>query len=60
MKRQLTALESDGMAEDRHFAAVKRAACTYYLEHVVPEAAGLAAQATAGAGLFYRDGLFAD
>jgi hypothetical protein len=60
MKRQLTALESDGMAEDRHFAAVKRAACTYYLEHVVPEAAGLAAQATAGAGLFYRDGLFVD
>jgi alkylation response protein AidB-like acyl-CoA dehydrogenase len=59
MKRQLTALESHGIAEDRHFVAVKRAACLYYLEHVVPEAAGLAAQATAGASLFYPDeGLF--
>jgi hypothetical protein len=55
MKRQLGALESPGIAESRQFAAAKRAACRYYLEHVVPEAAGLAAQATAGAGLLYAD-----
>jgi hypothetical protein len=55
MKRQLAVVESDGIAEDRHFTATKRAACRYYLEHVVPEAAGLAAQATAGAGLLYSD-----
>ena len=39
----------------RQFIALKRAACRYYLDHVVPEAAGLAAQATAGAALFYSD-----
>lgn len=60
MKRQLRVAESDGIAEDRHFAAIKRAACLYYLDHVVPEAAGLAAQAVAGAGLFYpEEDLFA-
>ncbi|MET1113043.1 MAG: acyl-CoA dehydrogenase C-terminal domain-containing protein, partial [Allosphingosinicella sp.] len=53
MKRQLSAVESDGIAENHHFETTKRAACLYYLEHVVPEAAGLAAQATAGAGLLY-------
>jgi hypothetical protein len=55
MKRQLEALDSPGIAESRHFAALKRAACLYYLDHVVPEAAGLAAQATAGAGLLYGE-----
>jgi hypothetical protein len=55
MKRQLAVVESDEIAENRHFTATKRAACLYYLEHVVPEAAGLAAQATAGAALFYSD-----
>jgi alkylation response protein AidB-like acyl-CoA dehydrogenase len=55
MKRQLDVAESDGIAENRQFIATKRAACTYYLEHVVPEAAGLAAQATAGSALFYPD-----
>ncbi|HEX9947123.1 MAG TPA: acyl-CoA dehydrogenase [Allosphingosinicella sp.] len=60
MKRQLDVVERDAIAQDRHFTAVKRAACAYYLEHVVAEATGLAAQATAGAALFYEDGLFAD
>jgi hypothetical protein len=60
MKRQLDALESPQIAANRDFATAKRAACRYYLEHVVPEAAGLAAAATAGASLFYpEDGLFA-
>jgi len=59
MKRQLAALDSPGIAANRRFVATKRAACLYYLEHVVPEAAGLAAQAVAGASLFYPDeGLF--
>ncbi len=61
MGRQLRALESPGIAEDRHFSTAKRAACRYYLEHVVPEAGGLAAQAVAGSALFYPDeALFAD
>ena len=61
MKRQLDALESPEIADNRRFVATKRAACLYYLDHVVPEATGLAAQATAGAGLFYPEsGLFAD
>src|SRR5687768_9292475 len=55
MRRQLLALESPEIAGDRHFTATKRAACRYYLEHVVPEASGLAAQAVAGAALFYAD-----
>ena len=60
MKRQLDALESPEIAGDRQFTATKRAACAYYLGHVVPEAAGLASQATAGAGILYPpEGLFA-
>jgi 3-(methylsulfanyl)propanoyl-CoA dehydrogenase len=55
MKRQARALEGDGIAGNRHFTATKRAACAYYLEHVVPEAMGLAAQSTAGAALFYPE-----
>ncbi|HYG46823.1 MAG TPA: acyl-CoA dehydrogenase [Allosphingosinicella sp.] len=55
MQRQQKAVESGGIAENRHFAATKRAACAYYLDHVVPEATGLAAQATAGAALLYSD-----
>jgi alkylation response protein AidB-like acyl-CoA dehydrogenase len=55
MKRQLDALESPEIAANRQFAATKRAACLYYLEQVVPEAAGLAAAATAGASLLYPE-----
>jgi hypothetical protein len=50
MKRQRDALDG---SEAPDFAALKRAAVDYYLEQVVPEAMGLAAQATAGAGLLY-------
>jgi alkylation response protein AidB-like acyl-CoA dehydrogenase len=50
MKRQRDALDG---SEAPDFAAMKRAAVAYYLEQVVPEALGLAAQATAGAGLLY-------
>jgi alkylation response protein AidB-like acyl-CoA dehydrogenase len=53
MKRQLDALESPEIAADRHFSTKKRASCRYYLEQIVPEAGGLAAAATAGAGLLY-------
>ncbi|HET9639999.1 MAG TPA: acyl-CoA dehydrogenase family protein [Allosphingosinicella sp.] len=61
MRRQLLALDGPGVAANRRFATVKRAACLYYLDHVVPEAAGLAAQAVAGAGLFYpEEELFPD
>jgi alkylation response protein AidB-like acyl-CoA dehydrogenase len=50
MKRQGDALDG---SEAPDFAAMKRAAVRYYLEQVVPEALGLAAQATAGAELLY-------
>jgi 3-(methylthio)propanoyl-CoA dehydrogenase len=53
MKRQLDALEAPETVANPHFVALKRAACGYYLDHVVPEAAGLAAQAAAGAALLY-------
>ncbi len=53
MNRQLNVVESLDTDEDRHFLLLKRSACLYYLDHLVPEAAGLAAQATAGAGLLY-------
>jgi alkylation response protein AidB-like acyl-CoA dehydrogenase len=55
MKRQMDALESPEIAGDRRFTTLKRAACAYYLDHLVPEAAGLAAQATAGAGFLHLD-----
>jgi alkylation response protein AidB-like acyl-CoA dehydrogenase len=55
MARQLRALESPEIAGDRRFIATKRAACLYYLDHVVPEAAGLAVQATAGTAFLYPD-----
>ena len=48
MARQLAA--ADG---DTPFLAMKRAACHYYLARIVPEALGLAAQATGGADLLY-------
>jgi 3-(methylthio)propanoyl-CoA dehydrogenase len=51
MARQLEALDGGGQSPD--FAAMKRATCRYFLEQLVPEAAGLAAQATAGAELLY-------
>jgi hypothetical protein len=50
MKRQAEALDG---SEAPDFAAMKRAAVAYYLQQVVPEALGLAAQAKAGAGLLY-------
>jgi alkylation response protein AidB-like acyl-CoA dehydrogenase len=50
MKRQVDALDG---SEAPDFAAMKRAAVGYYLEQMVPEAIGLAAQAMAGAGLLY-------
>jgi alkylation response protein AidB-like acyl-CoA dehydrogenase len=57
--RQLRALDGAGATPD--FAAMKRAAALYYLEQIVPEAIGLAAQANAGAALLYgiEDGAFA-
>jgi alkylation response protein AidB-like acyl-CoA dehydrogenase len=55
MKRQADALTSPEIAGDRRFVGLKRAACAYYLDHVVPEAAGLAGQATAGAGFLHLD-----
>jgi len=51
MRRSLDALE--GAEAPPAFAAMKRAACRYYLDQAVPEALGLEAQATAGAGLLY-------
>jgi alkylation response protein AidB-like acyl-CoA dehydrogenase len=51
MARSLVALEQ---AETTPlFAAMKRAACRFYLETIVPEALGLAPAAAAGAGLLY-------
>jgi alkylation response protein AidB-like acyl-CoA dehydrogenase len=51
MRRSLTALE--GADVSPVFAALKRAACRYYLDQAVPEALGLEAQAMAGAALLY-------
>ena len=51
MARQLAALDSyDG---DPAFAAAKRAAARFYLDQIVPEAAGLKAAATAPAAALY-------
>ncbi len=51
LARQLTALaDYDG---DPAFAAMKRAAARFYLDQIVPEAAGLKAAAMAGADLLY-------
>jgi hypothetical protein len=55
MKRQLNVVECGGINESRHFLALKRSACLYYLDHVVPEATGLAAQAVAGSALLYPE-----
>jgi alkylation response protein AidB-like acyl-CoA dehydrogenase len=52
MKRQSAALaEESGL--DPGFAALKRAAISFYLEQIVPEALGLEAAATAPADLLY-------
>jgi hypothetical protein len=54
MARQLTALESyDG---DPAFKAMKIAAIRFYLDQVVPEAAGLLAAASAPAAALYAVG----
>ncbi|HEX5183421.1 MAG TPA: acyl-CoA dehydrogenase [Allosphingosinicella sp.] len=50
MKRQADALDGDVSPD---FAAMKQAAVGYYLDQIVPEARGLAAQATGGAELLY-------
>jgi alkylation response protein AidB-like acyl-CoA dehydrogenase len=41
-------------ATDPGFAALKQVAARYFLDHVVPEAAGLEAAARGGAALFYQ------
>jgi 3-(methylthio)propanoyl-CoA dehydrogenase len=51
MRRSLKALQ--GAEAPPAFAAIKRAACLYYLDQAVPEALGLEAQAMAGAALLY-------
>jgi alkylation response protein AidB-like acyl-CoA dehydrogenase len=53
MKRQLVALEGEADGLDPAFVAMKRAAARHYLDQLVPEAAGLAAQAMAGAAPLY-------
>jgi hypothetical protein len=57
LARQLGAA-GDGTSD---FLAMKRAAARYFLDVIVPEASGLAASASAGAGLLYScsDGCFA-
>jgi hypothetical protein len=51
MTRSLAALEAGGTTP--LFAEMKRAACRFYLERIVPEALGLAPGATGGAELLY-------
>ncbi len=51
MAEQLRAL--DGEALDPHFAAMKRAAATFYLDQLVPEALGLESAASATAAPLY-------
>lgn len=48
MARQLRAAEGEGP-----FLAMKRAACRFFLDRIVPEAAGLSAQVTGGAAALY-------
>jgi alkylation response protein AidB-like acyl-CoA dehydrogenase len=57
LARQLRAA-GDGTSD---FLAMKRTAARYFLDVIVPEASGLAASASAGAGLLYScsDGCFA-
>ena len=51
MARSLAALEGSGASP--LYAEMKRAACRFYLERIVPEALGLTAGATGGAELLY-------
>jgi 3-(methylsulfanyl)propanoyl-CoA dehydrogenase len=51
MAKSLAALDEGGTTP--LFAEMKRAACRFYLERIVPEALGLAAAATGGAELLY-------
>nr|MDP9415323.1 acyl-CoA dehydrogenase C-terminal domain-containing protein [Pseudomonadota bacterium] len=51
MKRQLVAVEKH---EDAQFRAMKTAAAHFYMDQVVPEAAGLFAAATASADILYQ------
>jgi alkylation response protein AidB-like acyl-CoA dehydrogenase len=51
MARSLAALEEGGLTPLH--AEMKRAACRFYLERIVPEALGLAPAATGGAELLY-------
>jgi alkylation response protein AidB-like acyl-CoA dehydrogenase len=51
MAKSLAALDAGGTTP--LFAEMKRAACRFYLERIVPEALGLAPAATGGAELLY-------
>ena len=51
MARSLAAVEEAGLTP--LYADMKRAACRFYLERIVPEALGLAPAATGGAELLY-------
>ncbi len=51
MKRQLVAVKEH---DDAQFRAMKTAAARFYLDQVVPEAAGLFPAATAGADILYQ------
>jgi alkylation response protein AidB-like acyl-CoA dehydrogenase len=53
LKGQSMALESGESGLDTDFVAMKRAACRFYIDQIVPEAAGLAAAASAPADLLY-------
>ena len=53
MARQLAAAAAAGGEEDPAFLSMKKAAARFYIEQIVPEAAGLAAAAMASAELLY-------
>jgi alkylation response protein AidB-like acyl-CoA dehydrogenase len=53
LKRSERMLEGDSGGASEQFKAMKKASVRYYLEQVVPEAAGLAAAASASADLLY-------
>jgi alkylation response protein AidB-like acyl-CoA dehydrogenase len=53
MKRQLRIAEGSTGDASEPFKVLKKASVRFYLHHIVPEARGLAAAATAGAELLY-------
>jgi 3-(methylthio)propanoyl-CoA dehydrogenase len=50
----LMARQGKAAASDSAFDKAKRVTVRYYLDHLVPEALGKAAAATAGAGILYE------